>query len=137
MGEPPYELEERLRMAWRDTHGRMSDLVAFQLPLDQESLRRGDLTQVVPTPAATAVLQDMLPEGTYELNDADVGRGASGLGLALEIANDTLTLVSNVGGALAFGSTAYHFVKQLRDRLHTATGEPPCVGGCGVASRGR
>lgn len=128
---PPQDLLKRLREAHREGYGRMTDVPAFEMPMNREYIDAllsegpdpGDAIPIT-DPALVAAVEAELPVGaTLRIVSGDVGRGASGYGAVVEV----LGVISDVGGTIAFGVGAYRVVKKMYDGISRHLNSPPCV----------
>jgi hypothetical protein len=116
---------------WRASHGRMTDAIAFELPVSQDWLHsvKDPYTTVSPPlesvePALLDAINAELPDGYMgKLHHADTGRGASGVAIAWEIVQG----VSDTGGALAFVAGSIHLTKRIYNALRSKLGRRPMV----------
>ncbi len=137
--EPQYTiftLPEMLRDEHRRLHGRMTDVVGFELPMTEEAIEQlimGEGTgreegqerpsTWVPAEVHAAVLE-ALPEGAQpKYYEADSGRGASGYAIALELVG----FVANVGGAATTVWLGAKGIRNLYDRIRRQLGHPPLI----------
>jgi len=126
---------ERLRAEYRRLHGRMTDAVAFELPITEEAIdalleaegadyKPGQqLPMTAVSPELRDVLIDELTEGAYTLFEADSGRGASGNAVALEIMGH----IADAGGVIAVSAAAYTGTQRIYQRLRSAMGRRPLI----------
>lgn len=128
--------QELLQDQYRKLHGRMTDLVGFELPITDEAIEQlleaeGDdyvpgrelpATSVSDTLHATVV--DALPDDVEaRYFEADSGRGASGYAVALELTG----YVADVGGAGTILWASALGVRRLYKRLSEALGRRPLI----------
>ena len=115
-----------------DPHGRMTKVVAFELPMTDSAINEWetDIAKAFEPLPMTAVeariaetIQTELGATPYALYSADVGRGASGYGVALEIAN----VVATFGGAVATLAGGVELTKRLYKKLHERLGHRPLI----------
>ena len=118
-------------------HGRMTMTVAFELPITESAinllleaetepdmgtwLKPLPMTAVEPPVAET--IQEELGDTPFAIYSADVGRGASGYGAVLEIAN----FIATYGGAISTLAGGFELVRRLQKKLHKRTGHPPLI----------
>ena len=131
-----FTMPEMLRDEYRRLHGRMTDVVAFELPITDraidELLEAEDGTYEigrempdwsVPEDLHAAVLE-ALPDGAEpRYYDADSGRGASGYAIALELVG----YVADVGGATTAAWLAAKGVQRLYERIRKQMGQRPLI----------
>jgi hypothetical protein len=83
-----FEGPERLQEEYRRLHGRMTDLVAFELPITEEAIGQllesegewepgSELPASAVAPEVHAAVTELVPENSFCYYDADSGRGAS------------------------------------------------------------
>lgn len=126
----------KLREEYRRGHGRLTDLVAFELPMSSRGVDLQLEAEGEPyDPDATVLGESLEPEllaivraevsadAAPRLVAADSGRGASGYAVALELQG----YIADFGGTVAFGVLAWQQVKRLYDRLTARMGRPPLV----------
>jgi hypothetical protein len=129
-----FEGPERLQAEYRRLHGRMTDLVALELPITEEAIEElleseGDWEPGSQLPASAvapdvhAAITELLPDGSFAYFDADSGRGASGYAVALEV----MGYVADAGGVLALGAMAFNRTRHLYERLRQRIGRRPLV----------
>jgi hypothetical protein len=115
-------------------HGRLTPVVAFELPITESGIDQlleseADLAapDLLPMTAIDPLVADAiqceLAGETFALYSADVGRGAGGYGVALEIVG----VIANIGGALATLTGTIVLVQRLYRKLEKHFGHPPLV----------
>jgi hypothetical protein len=137
-GEPTwtiFEAPQRLRDEYRRLHGRMTDAIAFELPITNEAIdalleAEGaeyepgmQLPEWAVSPEVRRAVEECVPDGGYGYYEADSGRGASGYAVALEL----MGYVADAGGVLALSAAAYKGTRHLYDRLRSTLGRRPLV----------
>lgn len=127
-----------VREQWlADAGNRLTPHPAFELSRDAfdfdryfditeshgSGLSKADLTDLV-DPEVLSEVRAELPQGAQvRAMDADTGRGASGLGLALEI----IGIVADVGGVAAVLVASAKTIKKIYDILTERMGRRPVV----------
>jgi hypothetical protein len=115
-------------------HGRMTRVVAFELPISTEGMAhllelesKGSIPDELPSssvePQLVETIENELVDHKYRLFSADSGRGASGPAVALEI----LSIVADIGGTIAFMAGTYAVVRRLYDALTKKLGRRPRI----------
>lgn len=131
-----FTMPELLRDEYRRLHGRMTDVVAFELPITDravdELLEAEDGTyQIGREMPDYSVAEDLhaavleaLPDGAEpRYYDADSGRGASGYAIALELVG----FVADVGGASTAAWLTAVGVRRLYERIRKQMGHRPLI----------
>jgi hypothetical protein len=131
-----FTMPDLLRQKYRELHGRMTDVVAFELPITDRAIEElleaegagYQLGQEMPSysvPAEVhAAVTEAAPEGAgVRYYDADSGRGASGYAIALELTG----YVANVGGAATAIWVTAKGVRRLYESLRRKLGHRPLI----------
>lgn len=130
--EPVLDDESQQRF---DTHGRMTMVVAFELPITDTAIQllletETDMVtgfQPLPMTAVEApiaeTIQQELRDTPFALYSGDVGRGASGYGVALEIAN----FIATFGGAIATMAGGIEVTRRVYKKLQERLGHRPLI----------
>lgn len=127
---------EQLRDQYRKLHGRMTDVVGFELPITEAAIEsligsedgqwtgRQELADdSVPGAVRSAVLESLPNDVEPRYFEAESGRGASGYAVALEL----LGYVADVGGAGTVLWTMAMVVRRLYRNLQDVMGRRPLV----------
>ena len=128
--------QELLRDQYRMLHGRMTDVVGFELPITDEAIEElleaagSDYTPGRELPATSvpgaihaAVVESLPEDAESRYFEADSGRGASGYAVALELAG----YVADVGGAGTALWVSALGVRRLYERLRMVMDQRPLV----------
>jgi hypothetical protein len=121
----------------QETHGRMTNVVAFELPITDSAINllleaetepdMGTWFKPLPMTAVEApvaeTIQEELGDTPFAIYSGDVGRGASGYGAVLEIAN----FIATYGGAVAVLAEGAKVVVRLYKKLHERLGHRPLI----------
>ncbi len=130
-----FQSPEMLQERYRRYHGRMTDVVAFELPITDrgiewiESLSPSREVGIelpansVPEDVRAAVLDALPPDADAKYYEADSGRGASGWAVALEVAG----YVADVFGAGTAAWLSAQGVRRLHQRLTRRLGRHPLI----------
>lgn len=130
-----FTLPELLQNEYRKYHGRMTDVVAFELPItvegvdfleaDESACNAGrELPLSAVSEDLRAVVMNALPEEAHaRFYDADSGRGASGYAVALEVAG----YVADVFGAGTATWLGAQGVRRLYERIAGRLGRRPLI----------
>lgn len=127
---------ELLRNEYQRLHGRMTDVVGFELPVTDEAIDKYlevDAASVrdsqelpvdsVPDAVHAAVLESMPEDSEFRYFAADSGRGASGYAVALELVG----YIADVGGASTMLWASALGVRRLYERLRVAMNRRPLI----------
>ena len=118
-----------------DTHGRMTEVVAFELPMTDTAIQHeldaetAMVTGFTPLPIAALeaplaeAIQQELGDTPFALYSGDVGRGASGYGVAFEIAN----YIATYGGAVAVMAEGIQLTRRIYKTLQERLGHRPMI----------
>jgi hypothetical protein len=113
----------------------MVTVVGFELPMTDSAIRylldtEVDMTEGWPPlpmtavePPITETIQQELGDTPFTLYSGDVGRGASGYGVAFEIAN----IVATFGGAIATMAGGIQLTRRIYKKLRELLGRPPMI----------
>ena len=113
-------------------HGRMTRVVAFELPINDSGIDQWEADAekgIEPLPltavesAIAETIQTELRDTPYALYGADVGRGASGYGVVLEV----IGVIADVGGAAAALAGGIELTRRLYKKLKERLGHRPLV----------
>jgi hypothetical protein len=130
-----FRLPEMLQKKYRSYHGRMTDVVAFELPITDEGIelieslspdRKVGLelpASSVPGDVWAAVLDALPSDADARFYEADSGRGARGWAVALELAG----YVADVFGAGTAAWLSAQGVRRLHQRLAKQMGRRPLI----------
>ena len=117
-----------------DTHGRMTR-VGFELPITDSAIQHLLDTEVPMTAGGSSaandgsrgtvaeMIQQELGDTPFALYSGDVGRGASGYGVAFEIAN----FIATYGGAIATMAGGIQLTRRIYKKLHERLGHRPMI----------
>jgi hypothetical protein len=115
-------------------HGRMTRRVAFELPITEAAIdfllehetgytAPSELPRFAVDDQTLAAIDSEVDPSEYVLMEGDVGRGASGYGVAFEL----IGRIADVGGVIAFGGAAIATVRRLHQKISERLGRPPLV----------
>ena len=117
------------------SHGRLTKAVAFSLPITDTAIQylvetEVDMTTGWPPLPITAIeepvaetIKQELGDTPFALYSGDVGRGASGYGVAFEIAN----FIATYGGAIATMVSGYQLTRRIYKKLTERLGHRPMI----------